>query len=150
MNGNGSHRKGGNSIHSRPLRTGTGNYVLDPLKCHDTEMMSVYFTNTNLFSVEPLKNIIGVSEQNQTMPILGHVLLEIKDGVCFLTATDLEVQVSFSYDIGVSENIRITVPARKFTDILRSLEAEDVSLELTPKDIVIKSGKSKFQRICQF
>ena len=24
--------------------------------------------------VEPLKNIIGVSEQNQTMPILGHVL----------------------------------------------------------------------------
>ena len=65
--------------------------------------------------------------------------------VCFLTATDLEVQVSFSYDIGVSENIRITVPARKFTDILRSLEAEDVSLEVTPKDIVIKSGKSKFR-----
>ena len=95
--------------------------------------------------VEPLKNIIGVSEQNQTMPILGHVLMEIKDGVCFLTATDLEVQVSFSYDIGVSENIRITVPARKFTDILRSLETEDVSLELTPKDIVIKSGKSKFR-----
>ena len=28
--------------------------------------------------VEPLKNIIGVSEQNQTMPILGHVLMEIK------------------------------------------------------------------------
>ena len=95
--------------------------------------------------VEPLKNIIGVSEQNQTMPILGHVLMEIRDGVCFLTATDLEVQVSFSYDIGVSENIRITVPARKFTDILRSLEAEDVSLEVTPKDIVIKSGKSKFR-----
>ena len=46
--------------------------------------------------VEPLKNIVGVSEQNQTMPILGHVLVEIKDGVCFLTATDLEVQVSFS------------------------------------------------------
>ena len=95
--------------------------------------------------VEPLKNIIGVSEQNQTMPILGHVLMEIKDGVCFLTATDLEVQVSYSYDIGVSENIRITVPARKFTDILRSLEAENVTLEVTPKDIVIKSGKSKFR-----
>ena len=95
--------------------------------------------------VEPLKNIIGVSEQNQTMPILGHVLMEIKEGVCFLTATDLEVQVSYSYDIGVSENIRITVPARKFTDILRSLEAENVTLEVTPKDIVIKSGKSKFR-----
>ena len=95
--------------------------------------------------VEPLKNIVGVSEQNQTMPILGHVLVEIKDGVCFLTATDLEVQVSFSYDVEVSENIRITVPARKFTDILRSLEAENVTLEVTPKDIVIKSGKSKFR-----
>ena len=95
--------------------------------------------------VEPLKNIVGVSEQNQTMPILGHVLVEIKDGVCFLTATDLEVQVSFSYDVEVTENIRITVPARKFTDILRSLEAENVTLEVTPKDIVIKSGKSKFR-----
>ena len=95
--------------------------------------------------VEPLKNIVGVSEQNQTMPILGHVLIEIKDGACFLTATDLEVQVSFSYDVGVSENIRITVPARKFTDILRSLESENVTLEVSPKDIVIKSGKSKFR-----
>ena len=95
--------------------------------------------------VEPLKNIIGVCEQNQTMPILGHVLMEIKDGVCFLTATDLEVQVSFSYNIGISENIRITVPARKFSDILRSLETENVTLEVTPKDIVIKSGKSKFR-----
>ena len=94
---------------------------------------------------EPLKNIVGVCEQNQTMPILGHVLLEIKDGVCFLTATDLEVQVSYSYNIGVSENIRITVPARKFSDILRSLETENVTLEVTPKDIVIKSGKSKFR-----
>ena len=102
--------------------------------------------NINRLSlVDPLKNIVGVSEQNQTMPILGHLLMEFRDGVCFLTATDLEVQVSFSYDIGVSENIRITVPARKFSDILRSLETENVTLEISPKDILIKSGKSKFR-----
>lgn len=95
--------------------------------------------------VEPLKNIVNVSEQNHTMPILGHVLLEFRDGVCFLTASDLEVQVSYSYQAGITENIRVTVPARKFSDILRSLETEDVTLEITPKDIVIKSGKSKFR-----
>ena len=39
--------------------------------------------------VEPLKNIVGVSEQNQTMPILGHVLVEIKDGVCSVSYTHL-------------------------------------------------------------
>ena len=95
--------------------------------------------------VEPLKNIVNVSEQNHTMPILGHVLLEFKDGECFLTASDLEVQVSYSYQAGTTDNIRVTVPARKFADILRSLETEDVTLEITPKDIVIKSGKSKFK-----
>ena len=89
--------------------------------------------------VEPLKNIVNVSEQNQTMPILGHVLLEFREGVCFLTASDLEVQVSYSYEAGVTEDVRVTVPARKFSDILRSLETEDVTFEVTPKDIVIKS-----------
>ena len=95
--------------------------------------------------VEPLKNIVNVSEQNQTMPILGHMLLEFKEGVCFLTASDLEVQVSYTYKAGVTEDVRVTVPARKFSDILRSLETEDVTFEVTPKDIVIKSGKSKFK-----
>ena len=95
--------------------------------------------------VDPLKNIIGVCEQNQTMPILSHVLLVIKEGTCYLTATDLEVQVSYSYDTSVTDNFAIAVPARKFSDILRSLETEDVVLEVTTKDIVIKSGKSRFK-----
>ena len=95
--------------------------------------------------VEPLKNIVGVSEQSQSMPILGHVLLEFKDGVCCLTASDLEVQVSYDYKCGISENVIVTVPARKFSDILKSLETEEITLEITTKDIVIKSGKSKFK-----
>ncbi len=102
--------------------------------------------NINRLSlVEPLKNIVGVSEQNQTMPILGHLLLEFRDGACFLTATDLEVQVAYACESAVTENVRVTVPARKFSDILRSLEAENVTLEVTDKDIVIKSGKSRFK-----
>ena len=95
--------------------------------------------------VEPLKNIIGVCEQNQTMPILSHVLMVFKDGVCYLTATDLEVQVSYAYQTDEASDVSITVPARKFSDILRSLETEDVVLEATPKDIIIKSGKSRFK-----
>ena len=79
------------------------------------------------------------------MPILGHVLLEFKDGVCCLTASDLEVEVSYSYMSDVSEEVFITVPARKFSDILKSLETEDITLEITTKDIVIKSGKSRFK-----
>ena len=95
--------------------------------------------------VEPLKNIVGVCEQNQTMPILSHVLLVFKEGMCYLTATDLEVQVSYGCKVGVADDVSITVPARKFSDILRSLETEDVVLEVKSDDIVIKSGKSRFK-----
>ena len=95
--------------------------------------------------VDPLKNIVGVSEQKQTMPILGHVLLEFKGGYCSLTSTDLEVQVSYTAATDVKDDVRITVPARKFSDILKSLDSPVIELEVNPHDVVIKSNKSRFK-----
>ena len=43
------------------------------------------------------------------------------------------------------QNVESFQTARKFSDILRSLETENVTLEISPKDILIKSGKSKFR-----
>ena len=42
--------------------------------------------------VEPLKNIVGVSEKKQTMPILGNVLLRsLGGGRTLVVASDLDV-----------------------------------------------------------
>ena len=39
------------------------------------------------------QSVVGVVEKKQTMPILGHILFEMKKNKVFLTATDLEVQI---------------------------------------------------------
>ena len=95
--------------------------------------------------IEPLKNIVGVSEKKQTMPILGNVLLITKSGKLRLVASDLEVEISTDVDFNSTEEINTTLPSRKFLDILKSLPStEQVNIEIGDSKATIKSGKSRF------
>ncbi len=95
--------------------------------------------------IEPLKNIVGVSEKKQTMPILGNVLLTTRAGVLRLVASDLEVEISTNVDFRSDEVINTTLPTRKFLDILKSLPGSDeVAIDLGDNKATIKSGKSRF------
>ena len=50
--------------------------------------------------IDPLKQMVGVSEKKQTMPILGNVLLRSEEKSLLLVSSDLEVEVSTaSYQI---------------------------------------------------
>ena len=44
--------------------------------------------------LKPLQAVSGIVERRQTLPILANVLLEQKDGRLFVTATDLEMQIT--------------------------------------------------------
>ncbi len=95
--------------------------------------------------IEPLKNIVGVSEKKQTMPILGNVLLITKANKLRLVASDLEVEISTDVDFDTTEAINTTLPSRKFLDILKSLPGTDqVAIEIGDSKATIKSGKSRF------
>ena len=95
--------------------------------------------------IEPLKNIVGVSEKKQTMPILGNVLLTTRTGVLRLVASDLEVEISTDVDFKSDDEINTTLPSRKFLDILKSLPGSDeVVIDVGDNKATIKSGKSRF------
>ena len=94
---------------------------------------------------EPMKNIAGVSDTKQTLPILGNTLFKIKDSKLTLLASDLEVEVCYSCDVEVEGEVSSTIPSRKFADILKSLESEETSLEFKESSVIIKGGKSKFK-----
>ena len=64
--------------------------------------------------IDPLRNIVGVSEKKQTMPILGNVLVTSRSGKLRLVASDLEVEVSTDIDFDSVEEINTTLPSRKF------------------------------------
>jgi len=94
----------------------------------------------------PLQAVSGVVERRHTLPILSNVLVELRDGVLALTATDLEIQVCCRAQTDITATRETTtVSARKLQDILRALpEGSTLSVELQEKRMQLKAGKSKF------
>ena len=93
----------------------------------------------------PLQAVMGVVERRQTMPILANVLLAVRDGRLLITATDLEVELVAASEVSVQQAGDITVPGRKFLDILRALPADvAVALSAEGDKVVIKAGRSRF------
>ena len=95
--------------------------------------------------LSPLQAVIGVVERRQTMPVLANVLLSVRDGRLAITATDLEVELVAATEVTVQQAGDITVPGRKFLDILRALPDKAlVSLAVEAEKVVIKAARSRF------
>ncbi len=93
-----------------------------------------------------ISSVIGVVDKKQTMPILGHVLLEKNDESLKLTATNLEVQISSVADVTKMESFEsIAVSGRKFFEIVRSLDSKEVELTTTKGQIIIKTNNSSYR-----
>ena len=96
--------------------------------------------------LKPLQLIAGVVERRQTLPILANVLLSLKDNMLELVGTDLEVELlgRVNLEQPVASGA-ITVPARKFMDICRSLpEQAEIELSVEGSKLYVRSGKSRF------
>ncbi|HTV98097.1 MAG TPA: DNA polymerase III subunit beta [Steroidobacteraceae bacterium] len=93
----------------------------------------------------PLQAVIGVVERRQTMPVLANVLLAVADGRLSIAATDLEVELVAAADVNSQRAGDITVPGRKFLDILRALpEKAQISVAAEGEKVVIRAGRSRF------
>ena len=71
--------------------------------------------------LKPLQAVSGIVERRHTLPILANVLLEQKDGKLYVTATDLEMQITADQRAAGKDGQAITVGARKLQDLLRAL-----------------------------
>lgn len=96
--------------------------------------------------IKPLQLVAGVVERRQTLPVLANVLVVLEGNQLSLTGTDLEVEivgrVTLLEDFGSGE---VTVPAKKFVDIVRSLpDGSNVTFSLDDQKVTIKSGRSRF------
>jgi DNA polymerase-3 subunit beta len=103
--------------------------------------------------LKALQKIQGVVEKRNTMPILGHVLLEAEGdlpagqaGTVTLFATDLEIGIKSAHPAKVMEKGAVTLAGRKFYEIIRELAEEEVYLEkLENHGVLIESGASRFK-----
>ena len=84
-----------------------------------------------LKGIQVVQNAVS---SKSTLPILSHILIEAKKQEIRLTATDLEIGVAVVVKGDVQEEGAITVPARKFSEIIKELSSQN---EIT---ISIKKG----------
>lgn len=93
----------------------------------------------------PVQNVIGVVERRQTLPVLSNVLLSARNDRLSVTGTDLEVELVSSVGLSVQTAGEVTVPGRKFLDILRSLpEGAAVTLSTEGDRLVVRAARSRF------
>ena len=95
--------------------------------------------------LKPLQAVSGIVERRQTLPILANVLLEQKDGRLFVTATDLEMQITAYSEFAGKQDQSITVAARKLQDLLRALPEDAVlNVETAAGKMTVRAGRSRF------
>jgi DNA polymerase-3 subunit beta len=96
--------------------------------------------------LNPLQLVVGVVERRQTLPILSNVLLRLDGSQLSMTGTDLEVEIRGSTEVvSASEEGEVTVSARKFLDICRSLpDGAQVDFSSSEGKAQIISGRSRF------
>lgn len=97
--------------------------------------------------VEGIQVVQNAVSQKSSLPILSNVLLETENGELKLTATDLDIGISSAIPATVIQEGAITVPAKKFFDIIRALpDGSEVELSMKKSNSLnIKSGKANFK-----
>ncbi len=79
-----------------------------------------------------LAQVYGVVQKRNTMPVLGHVLLEAQDACLRLRTTDLDSDVVIEIAADVKTNGSTSVAAHLMHDIVRKLpEGEQINLALS-------------------
>ncbi len=96
--------------------------------------------------LKPLQLVSGAVERRQTLPILSNILLSVTGNQLSLTATDLELELSSHVELeGESEDGSVTVSARKFLDICRTLPADEkIKFKMKNDRAILSTQKSKF------
>jgi len=86
----------------------------------------------------------GIVERKNTIPILANVLLEAKDDHVRLAATDLEVGLRGVCPASVGKPGSLTLPAKKFFEIVKELPETEIRIE-EEKSGAVKVAADRFE-----
>ena len=93
-----------------------------------------------------LSMVQGIVERRNTVPILGHVLLEPGEDKLKLSATDLEVGIRTEIAAETVQPGPLTLSARKLFEIVRETESEKVTLRTLDNDwFELRCGRARFK-----
>lgn len=98
-----------------------------------------------LSGIQVVQNIVSTKA---TLPILSNMLLETRGGKLKLNTTDLDIGISCEIPVETVEEGAITIPAKRFGDIVRELPAGEVVISTKKNNQVdIEGNKCRFKLI---
>ncbi len=93
-----------------------------------------------------VSNVSRAVSSKSSQPALEGVLITAKESILRLTGYDLEIGITTEIEASVEQGGEVVVSAKLFSDILRNLPEEIVSIETDERLITtINSGSSQYQ-----
>ena len=86
--------------------------------------MKIKINKTELLTA--IQTVSNVVSSKATLPILSNMLVEAKSDLLKMNATDLDIGISCELPVHTFEQGAITIPAKKFSDIIRELPSGEV------------------------
>ena len=95
-----------------------------------------------------LQSVLQVVPTKSTLPILSNILFEALENKIKISATDLEVSITATFDCEVSKKGVAVLPGRILTDIIKELPESEVTFESTANRVEIKVPNGKYKIAC--
>lgn len=90
--------------------------------------MKIKISKENLLTgIQTVGNIVS---SKATLPILSNILLETTIDKLKINATDLDIGISCELDVEIIEQGGITIPAKRFSDIIKELPSGDITIHV--------------------
>lgn len=93
-------------------------------------------------AIQAVQNVITTKS---ALPILSNILIEAQNEVLRLTATDLDIGITCVIPVDIQEQGAITVPAKRFSDIIKEFPLDVINVTTKKNNQVIIDSE-----ICQF
>ncbi len=108
--------------------------------------MHIKISKENLFStIQTVQNIVSTKV---TLPILSNILVESKNDKLKINATDLDIGISCELPVEILEEGAITIPAKRFSDIIREMPAGDILVHTKKNNhIDVEGNQCRFKLI---
>lgn len=105
------------------------------------------FNTTKEVLLKGIQNVQSAINAKSSLPILSNILMEATNDSIILIATDLDIGIVSTVAIKPSITGSVTVPAKKFSDIIKELpEDESISISVKKNNFVnIDCGSNAFK-----
>ncbi len=95
-----------------------------------------------------LQSVLQVVPSKSTLPILSNVLFEVLDDKLKISATDLEVSITASFECDIQKSGVAVLPGRILFDIIKELPESEISFEGTSNRVEIKVPNGSYKIAC--